>query len=310
MSLSKARVLCGKLAPVGQAETGEGAADAVNVERVGEDAVSDAKRPRPFLAHADHDDLIALDLDAGRTTGDRGIGAEIVEDRGFGRPLAGDLAEGLADAESGSGAAETHKLAGIVACGPGAEPLGGDDVGERESGTLDLYEMHVGRIGDAGPGHGFLHGDGGQIDLALAPDILGPQVRREASPDGERLAHRLRAVLGDGEDHIMRREHALDAAGENERHAPPNRVRSVTRFFGDQQRQRLRDIASGVVVDEPVAMRLADHANDRGRIDRAVVDGKPEPGDIARVGKLEAEDVGAHRAAVYEDRGQISCHLR
>ena len=57
-------------------------------------------------------------------------------------------------------------------------------------------------------------------------------------------------------------------------------------------------------------MRLADHANDRGRIDRAVVDGKPEPGDIARVGKLEAEDVGAHRAAVYEDRGQMSCHLR
>ena len=173
---------------VREAKIGEGAADAVGVERVGEDGVGDAKRPRPFLAHADHDDLIALDLDAGRTTGDRGIGAEIVENGGFGRPLEGDLAEGLADAESGCGAAETHKLAGIVACGPGAEPLGDNDVGERESGNLDLYEVYVGRIGDAGPVHGLPYGDGGEIDLGLAPDILGPQVRREASPDRESLA--------------------------------------------------------------------------------------------------------------------------
>ena len=45
---NEARVARAKLALVREAKIGRGAADAVGVERVGEDVVGDAKRPRPF----------------------------------------------------------------------------------------------------------------------------------------------------------------------------------------------------------------------------------------------------------------------
>ncbi len=140
----------------------------------------------------------------------------------------------LRDAQRGGRASERHQLAGIVRRAGTSASAGLDDIGERERRPLHLDEMNVGRARDPSPGHGLRHGRGGQVDLLLPPDILGQEGRREGHAHRQRLAVGFPLVGRHREDRVMRRQHTLDPAGEDERHPLADGLRAFPGMPADE----------------------------------------------------------------------------
>ena len=101
----------------------------------------------------------------------------------------------------------------------------------------------------------------------------------------------------------MRRQHAFDAAGKNERDALLGRLRRLTRRAADRQRERLGQEAARVIVDEAVAVRLADDGDDLERIDRLRGDRLAQMRDIAGNRKGKSVDVRTHASSPLAETG-------
>ena len=95
----------------------------------------------------------------------------------------------------------------------------------------------------------------------------------------------------------MGRQNALDAAGKDERDAPTQIFGRLAGRGGDQERQRLGQIPPGIIVDEPVAVGLADDANDLPRIDRTRRDGLAQSVDIAGIRERKPMDIRLHNSS-------------
>ena len=132
--------------------------------------------------------------------------------------------------------------------------------------ALDLHEMHVGRVRNARIAHRGAHAIGHLVDLRQAAEMLGRQCRRVGAADGER-----------------RRSPASPAARSNTIQCgamppsvPPDITKQIAGRVGlgevalEQQFQRQRREAAAEVVDEAVALGLAEDGDHALRIDPAV----------------------------------------
>ena len=99
---------------LGEVEAGvlDGGPDAVLVERVLHHRVADPVAPTHAGSVADHDDLGAVELDAGGAGGHGRELAAVGHDVGVGE--VGDLAQRLGDAQGGAAIGQVHRLVGVL----------------------------------------------------------------------------------------------------------------------------------------------------------------------------------------------------
>ena len=96
-----------------------------------------------------------------------------------------------------------------------ATRLGFADALHGQQRTLDLHEMHVGQIGDAGVGHRRMHRGRDHLDLRHPAEMFGRQRRRVRPADRERRAFPPLA-FGALEHGPVRRHAAFGAAGHHQ----------------------------------------------------------------------------------------------
>ena len=99
-----------------------------------------------------------------------------------------DFAQRRGDAERGGAARIAHRRIAARGHGLAAAMQRRLDALAGQQRTLDLHEMHVARIVDAGVAHGQMHRVDGLFDLRLAADLLGQEVAGVRDADAQPLA--------------------------------------------------------------------------------------------------------------------------
>ena len=131
-----------------------------------------------------------------------------------------------------------------------------------------------------------------RIDLGEATEVLMGQRRGARAPDRQRVRRLGLVGVARLEHQEVRRQRALRAPGHDDTGFVGVAVFTM-RPQGVLQRARRKTARE--VVDEAVALRLAENGDDGGRIDRSVFHARLERGDvIGRLGR-DAMDEGAAR---------------
>jgi hypothetical protein len=173
------------------------------------------------------------------------------------------------------------------------------DLGRSEQGTLDLHEMQVGELVDAGIGRSALHRVGGGVDLRAAADLVRREVAGEghaereppAAVAGRRVAGRRVVGRAPREHAQVRRQHALGPARHHQRDACLDLRHRQAEMAAEQRGDRHARIFAGEVVDAAIALGLAEHRDHVGRSDAAAVEQCRQPGDVARPAAGDAKDL-------------------
>lgn len=148
--------------------------------------------------------------------------------------------------------------------------------------------MNVGRIGNAGIGHGAAHAGGHLFDLTPAAQLLERQRRRMRPPDRERGRSPTLALPALEHDPV-RRHAAFGAA----RHDKTNGVRGLGRqMTAEQQIQMRGGKAAAEVVDQPIAFGLAEHGDDAGWNDTTIGNRGFDTADVVGGGSGNTVDLG------------------
>ena len=177
---------------------------------------------------------------------------------GIGRHV--DLTEPDRDAERRTAVGEVHRLVGLLGPDRLAARLGVADRVDGQQRRLGLHVVHVCRVGDAGALHRDLHRVSDLRDHRRPTDVLGKQRLAHREPDRQpRLVGLHRLVRGNrGEDRRVRADHAIGAAGPDDRHLL-GLLRGARAFVDQHLAERPVGDDPGVVVDSAVALGLADH---------------------------------------------------
>jgi len=267
------------------------AAGGLGVDRILHDPVADHQIARPVRRVAQHDDLVAQKLDAGRGAGDTRIARPVPADYLLGRVL--DLAQRQRDAERRGAARDSHRMIGVLGRGLRAAPRGLLDSLLGEQRALDLHEMNVGGRGDAGVLHGEANGSRRFLDLCSAADLFGPEGTRQADADRQSRGGRRRHPLLAAEHQEMRRQPAFGATRHHDRDPLLDLGERAADPLGQQQLQREGGVTPGEVVDAAVALGLAHDGDDRRGIDLAPVDRRGERRGVVRAGGGEPQHASA-----------------
>ena len=161
---------------------------------------------------------------------------------------------------------------------------------------LDLHEMHVRRIGDAGIQHRLLHCFGDHVHLGTRADLLWLWHWREGAANGQALgaARHGRYVAVDAKHRVVRRQHPFGTAGKDKDHRLRDGVLRGAKSIGKQQLERKHQVAARVVVDQAITLGLADEGHDVCRVENAASDGVRQLRNVAGVAHGEAVNGRAH----------------
>ena len=247
------------------------AAHRLDIDRVRHHRMIDDQRPAPVLRHADHHDLVPEQVDAGGAA--RAAGPELTSRR------RSALAQCRRRAISPSATATPSALAArdspidfsvSVVATTGAARLRLADALRGEQRALDLHEMHIGRIRDAGILPSPPAPLGHHRDLATGRDA------RPATPPYARARSRAPALLrlpfASLEHRPVRRHRAFGAARHHEADLRGLLRRHEAR---EEMRQRHGGEATAEIIDAAIALGLAEHRDDAARIDLAALRSHP-----------------------------------
>ena len=239
----------------------------------------DGERPAPGGAHAEHDDLVVFELDAGRRRGAAGPHRRVAPDRAIVHGLDRHLPERDGDAERRGATRQAHRLQRVARRNACASRFRGGNALRRQQRAFDLHEMHVGRIADPRIAHRRTDAVRDQRDLADPPEVLVRQCRRVRAADGERGRARVAVRLVAAEHEEMRCKRAFRAA----RHDVGDAIR---RRLADRPRQHVAQRADGEgareIVDVAVALRLAEDGDDAVRRQRTVAQRRLDRRNVVR----------------------------
>ena len=146
--------------------------------------------------------------------------------------------------------------------------------------------MHVGDGLDGRVAHRRLDSLRRLANLRVPADLLRQEVAGLRNADAQAL---LAGVLADAlgarasrEHGYVRRQHALRAARHDERDSGLDLARSELEMRRKRVAQRGHSIFAGEVVDPAIAFGLAEHRENRRRLERAAVDETHEAGHVSR----------------------------
>ena len=114
----------------------------------------DGERPRPCAGHAEHDDLVARQLDSRRAACTARPELPAASNIGIADFRRSDLTQRHRHAECARSARQAHGLQRVARRNRCVSALGFSDALDREQRTFHLYEMNIRRIINAGISHG------------------------------------------------------------------------------------------------------------------------------------------------------------
>src|SRR5262249_43966781 len=148
----------------------------------------------------------------------------------------------------------------------------------------DLNKMDVIGILDASVRHGLPDGLSRHINLPLPADVRRRELWCKCDTDDQRLLFACRSRIWiDRENDIVRRQHSLHAAREDEWNPFSYVLGRDAHPSTDKLGQAERQVATRIVVNKPISVRLADDRNDLCRIDDAFIDGLAQTRNITRI---------------------------
>ena len=250
----------GSARPLRQVEAGiaDAVVDAVDVERVPHHAVADAKATAGPRRVAEEDDLAAVELDAGRARGDRGVEIQIAAD--VARPGHAHLAERDGDAEPGGAVGDPHRFMHLAGRGLAA-PVRFPHRVDSEQRRLGLDVVNVRRVADPRVGHRRADSVCDLLHHRGPADVLGQDRRTHGGAHGEASQVLGTGFVVAGKDGRMRREHAVAAARPDHGDFADLLLAARAVLEQDSAKGGVRQDAREVV-DPAVALGLADHGHD------------------------------------------------
>jgi hypothetical protein len=245
------------------------------------------KRAGPGRAHAEDDDLVLQELDAGRAAGDARPAVEVAADGGLPHDGPVKLAQCQRHARSGRPAREPHGFERVAGRDGVARRFGTGDPFGREQRAFDLDVVGPGRARDLGfgerPPDSIRHG----LDLGAAADLPGFERRGASTPYCERGAE-----LGSGraglEDRPVRGESAFGATGHDEGNVASGGAKMVLEEVAERQGGE----TAAEIVDAAIALGLAEDGHDAFGLDATVGDGSLDRRGVVRRAGAQPVDVG------------------
>ena len=188
------------------------------------------------------------------------------------------LAERHRNAERRGAARQPHGFQRIANSSPCTARCRPPRLADRQQRALHLDVVHVLRVGDARVRHGGADAGRHLLDLMHAPQMLARQIRRTCATERQRAAVRApRRCRAPRTPSCVVRSAPSVPPDITTRDALHRRVRNVAAQHG---LQRAHGEPAGEIVDEAVALRLAEDGEHAGGIDGAVRDRGLDAGDI------------------------------
>ena len=227
-------------------------------------------------------------LDAGRGAGAARPQREIDANVGVRNLRLVDLAQRYRRAQGAGRPRQAHRFQRIARQDFGATRIGLADTLQRQQRALDLNEMDVGCVGNAGILHRRAHALGDLLDFEHPAKLFERQRRRVSTADSQRGARAISALTA-FQHHPMRRHAAFGAARHHQAYLVGRLHRQIT---AEQQRQMRGAETAAEVVDQAIALGLCQHGDDARRINPAGLDRNLDAADVIGRGGGDSVNFG------------------